>query len=202
MPNKELTNVRKRPRPDVRSQRSSTALAHALMQLIGESDGAFEDITVGDILQRAGVGRTTFYAHFRSKEDVLHSAYEGIFRFYRSILEQETRTAMRLFPVAEFVDHVSQSKPVMDALRRSGLAEDMKSHFVGYAASIIESRFSELQLSTIVRARLAARMLAAALIESIDWWVDHASVAAGEIDTAFHSMAKSLMTNGAALPRR
>ena len=202
MPNKALVNVRKSRRPDARSHRSTTALAHALLQLIRESDGSFEDIRVRDILQRAGVGRTTFYAHFRSKEDVLHSAYEGVFGFYKATLEQQGRASTRLFPVAEFVGHVSESRPVMDALRRSGLADDMKSQFVGYAASIIESRLTELQVSTVVRPRLAARMLAAALIESIDWWVDHESVAAAEIDTAFHFMARSLMTNGAALPRR
>ena len=202
MPNKALANVRKNHRPDARSRRSTTALAHALLQLIREGDAPFRDITVRDILARAGVGRTTFYAHFRSKEDVLHSAYEGIFGFYKLILDQDSFASTRLFPVAEFVEHVSQSKPVVDALRRSGLADDMKSQFVGYAASIIEDRLAGLQLSTVVRPRLAARMLAAALIESIDWWVDHDTIAAVEIDTAFHFMARSLMANGAALPRR
>ncbi|HYU54515.1 MAG TPA: TetR/AcrR family transcriptional regulator, partial [Gemmatimonadaceae bacterium] len=79
MPNKQRTNVRKSLSLDARTRRTTTALAYALIQLIQEGDGPFEDITVRQILQRAGVGRTTFYSHFRSKEDVLHSTYEGIF---------------------------------------------------------------------------------------------------------------------------
>jgi hypothetical protein len=35
-----------------------------------------------------------------------------------------------------------------------------------------------LNLSATVQPRLAARMLAAALIESMDWWFDHESIAA------------------------
>ena len=202
MPNKELVTVRKPLRVDVRSQRSTHALAHALIQLIQESDGRFEDITVREILERAGVGRTTFYSHFRSKEDVLHSAYEGTFGLFKSLLELESNGKLRLFPVREFVEHVSNVRPLMVALRKSELAEDMRSQFIGYAADIIECRMRALNLTTLVERRLAARMLAAALIESIDWWFDHGAIAAGEIDLAFHQMARTLIANGTPLPRR
>ncbi len=194
MPNKERLIVREPPRVDARAQRSTHALAHALIQLIQESDGRFEDITVRQILERARVGRTTFYSHFRSKEDVLHSMYEGMFGLYASIIARERRFTARLFPVREFVDHVAQSKRLMAGLRKAGLADDMKSHFVGYAANIIESRMADLRLeSAAVQSALASRMLAAALVESIDWWVDHEAVAADEIDTAFHLLARSLI---------
>ncbi|MGI8402321.1 MAG: hypothetical protein ACR2NS_12065 [Gemmatimonadaceae bacterium] len=51
----------------------------------------------------------------------------------------------------------------------------MRSQFIGYAADIIECRIKDLQLSTPVQPRFAARMLAATLIESMNWWLDHAS---------------------------
>jgi hypothetical protein len=38
-------------------------------------------------------------------------------------------------------------------------------------------------------------MLAAALIESLDWWFDHESIAAAEIDTAFHLLARTVIAN-------
>ena len=185
MPNKQRTNVRKSVDGDARRRRTTTALAHALIQLIQESDG-FEDITVRQILQRAGVGRTTFYSHFRSKEDVLHSTYEGIFGVHREQLRQDTSAKPRLFPVREFLEHLAGARPVMFAFRRAGLADDMRSQFIGYAADIIECRIRDLNLPTTVQPRLAARMLAAALIESMEWWFDHESIAAAEIDTAFH----------------
>jgi AcrR family transcriptional regulator len=192
MPNKQRSNVRKSAGVDARTRQTTTALAHALIQLIQES-GRFEDITVRQILQRSGVGRTTFYAHFRSKEDVLHSTYEGIFGGHKDQLRQDTSANPRLFPVSEFLEHLAGAKPVMVAFRKAGLADDMRSQFIGYSADIIECRIKDLKLSTTVQPRLAARMLAAALVESIDWWFDHESISAAEIDTAFHLLARTVI---------
>jgi AcrR family transcriptional regulator len=195
MPNKERASVRKPADVDARTRRTRAALAYALIQLIQESDGGFKDITVRQILQRAGVGRTAFYSHFRSKEDVLHSTYEGIFGGHKEQLRQDTSAKPRLFPVSEFLEHLAGAKPVMVAFRKAGLADDMRTQFIGYAADIIECRIRDLNLSTTVQPRLAARMLAAALIESMDWWFDHESISAGEIDTAFHLLARTVIAN-------
>ena len=191
MPNNQRTNVRKSLSLDVRRRRTTRALALALIQLIQES-GRFEEITVRQILQRAGVGRTTFYSHFRSKEDVLHSTYEGMFGAHKEQLQRDTAAKPRLFPVSEFLEHLAGARPVIFAFRKAGLADDLRSQFTGYAADIIECRIRDLKLSTTVQPRLAARMLAAALIESMDWWIDHESIAAAEIDTAFHLLARSV----------
>jgi hypothetical protein len=40
-------------------------------------------------------------------------------------------------------------------------------------------------------------MLAAALIESVDWWFDHESITPAEIDSAFYLMAGTMIRNGA-----
>jgi AcrR family transcriptional regulator len=192
MPNNQRTNVRQSAVVDVRTRRSTIAVAHALIQLIQET-GRFEDITVRQILQRAGVGRTTFYTHFRSKEDVLHSTYEGIFGGHKEQLQEDTSGKPRLFPVSEFLEHLAGARPVMVAFRKAGLADDMRSQFVGYSADIIECRIRDLKLCTTVQPRLAARMLAAALIESLDWWFDHESISAAEIDTAFHLLARTVI---------
>lgn len=44
----------------------------AFIQLSGEKDP--DKITISEIVKRAGVSRTAFYAHYRTKEDVLKSA--------------------------------------------------------------------------------------------------------------------------------
>ena len=194
MSNKQRTSVRKPAGLDARTRRTTIAVAYALIQLIQES-GRFEEITVRQILQRAGVGRTTFYSHFRSKEDVLHSTYEGVFGVHKAQLQQDTSAKPRLFPVIEFLEHLAGARPVIFAFRKAGLAEDMRSQFIGYAADIIECRIRDLNLSTTVQPRLAARMLAAALIESVDWWFDHESIPAVEIDTAFHLLARTVIAN-------
>jgi len=56
-------------RRDRRVARTRRLLSEALRQLIRECD--YDAITVQDILDRADVGRSTFYAHFRNKDHLL-----------------------------------------------------------------------------------------------------------------------------------
>lgn len=63
-------------------RRSRDLLFQALIGLILEK--GYDHITVQDIIDRADVGRSTFYSHYRSKDELLLSATEGL----RSVLDQ------------------------------------------------------------------------------------------------------------------
>lgn len=54
---------------DRRVERSRELLLDALVSLLMER--GYERLTIQNLLDRAGVGRATFYAHFQSKEDLL-----------------------------------------------------------------------------------------------------------------------------------
>src|SRR5213083_1335957 len=56
-------------RPDRRVARSRRALKEGLTDLILER--GYEAVTVQDVIDRADVGRSTFYAHFIDKDDLL-----------------------------------------------------------------------------------------------------------------------------------
>ena len=58
-----------RPRPDRRVGKTRKALKEALTDLILEK--GYEEVTVQDVIDRADVGRSTFYAHFVDKDDLL-----------------------------------------------------------------------------------------------------------------------------------
>jgi len=62
---------RAKAKPDRRVRRTQSLLHQALVSLLGEQP--YESITVRDILERAGVGRSTFYMHFRDKDELLTS---------------------------------------------------------------------------------------------------------------------------------
>ena len=61
---------------DRRSRRSRRLIVEALLALMREK--RYDRITVQEIIDRADVGRTTFYAQFRNKEDVLESEIERV----------------------------------------------------------------------------------------------------------------------------
>lgn len=59
------------------SQRSRVALEKAFMALLREKN--YTDITIHQIIERAELGRSTFYRHFQSKADVLVGFHEQLF---------------------------------------------------------------------------------------------------------------------------
>ena len=65
---------------DRRIQKTQNLLREALVSLIHEK--RYDAITVTDILERANVGRSTFYTHFHDKDELLVS---GIHNMLRSV---------------------------------------------------------------------------------------------------------------------
>ena len=57
---------------DRRSNRTRRQLKEALLSLILEK--GYDAVTIEDITQRADLGRTTFYLHYKDKEDLLLSS--------------------------------------------------------------------------------------------------------------------------------
>jgi AcrR family transcriptional regulator len=73
---------RKIPVSDRRVQKTRQLLHRALATLIREKP--YESISVRDILDRANVGRSTFYTHFRDKDELLVSAIHDLLASVRS----------------------------------------------------------------------------------------------------------------------
>ena len=69
---------------DRRAARSREMLHQALLSLIIEK--GYEQITVEGICERANVGRSTFYAHFTSKDDLKR---RGLEHLRRELIEQQ-----------------------------------------------------------------------------------------------------------------
>ncbi len=64
--------------PDRRIARTRAMLQHALTSLILKK--GYEAITIKDICEAANVGRSTFYAHYTSKDDLKRSGIENVRR--------------------------------------------------------------------------------------------------------------------------
>ena len=62
---------------DRRQAKTRKAVFQAFAELLEEK--GYPDITVQDIIDRADIGRSTFYSHFEAKEDLLNVLCESIF---------------------------------------------------------------------------------------------------------------------------
>jgi len=110
---------------DRRVQRTQQLLRTALVSLIEER--GFETLTVQDIIDRANVGRATFYAHFDNKEDLLVSGFDGLRAALKELQRQaHMRTASsdeRLFAFShEMFAHIAEYRKVFRTMvgKRSG----------------------------------------------------------------------------------
>src|SRR6266699_2193230 len=61
---------------DRRISRTRMMLQHALNSLIQKKD--YEAITIKDICDAANVGRSTFYAHYTSKDDLKRKGFDKL----------------------------------------------------------------------------------------------------------------------------
>lgn len=110
---------------DRRVQRTQHLLRAALLSLIEEK--GFEKVTVQDIIDRANVGRATFYAHFDNKEDLLVSGLDGLRAALKQLQRQEhlrkASSDERLFAFShEMFAHIAEYRNVFRAMvgKRSG----------------------------------------------------------------------------------
>lgn len=189
MMNGQPRRVRKKGE-DRRVVRTRQALGSALVELMLAR--RFDDITVQQVLDRARVGRATFYAHFRNKDDLLLSDAERFFEFLERRFLAGAGGSRRVAPVAELFSHVADVHPFQRALEQSGLREPVYDLLTGHLAGMIERRMAELcpgAGTPTLPPAATARVFAAALMEMMRWWLNRgAQPSAREMDAQFHDI--------------
>jgi AcrR family transcriptional regulator len=188
--NDRLHLVELKKRSDARVRRTRDALGDALVALMQEKP--FDTITVQDVLDRAKVGRSTFYSHYSDKEDLLMSDAEEFFESVAMLLSVRGDTSERVFPVKEFLNHIIEAKQFVDALVSSGKFNDNMELARGLFARGIERRLAELPkgqgISPNERPAIAFAH-AGALLALLQWWVDRGmKQSPAEMDELFHRL--------------
>lgn len=183
-------------RIDRRVERTRQLLKSALLALIREK--GFEALSVQDIIDRANVGRATFYAHFDNKEDLLVSGLEE----FRTFIRDHERRALQaagghdgrtLLFSREVFAHASEHLDVFRAM-------------IGKRSGAIVQRVFQRILVELVRDDLRATMpravprgpaadpivhyIAGAFWGLLSWWVDaKVRMSVDEIDALFRRLA-------------
>jgi AcrR family transcriptional regulator len=178
------------PRIDRRIRRTRDRLGDALIALILEKP--FDAITVQEVLDRAGVGRSTFYAHFRDKDDLFLSDADEFLAHMAGLLARRGESSERVFPVRELFAHVGGNRPLYLALASSGKMRDFEELARGHFARAIDARLATLSRSramTPTERGATAHALAGALLSLMLWWMDRGMPGSpGEMDAVFHRL--------------
>lgn len=176
--------------PDARIRRTHQRLGMALVQLI--RDKPMDEITVQEVLDRAGVGRSTFYLHFRDKDDLLFSQFEKFLEMFSTMLSARKDTSHRVVPITEMFEHIGEQKKFYRSLGDAGRLNDFYDLAQGYFTRGIEGRLKEFKEPAKIPAReLRTRSvaLAGSLLSLLRWWMDRgAKESPRELDETFHRM--------------
>ncbi len=186
---------------DRRIARTRATLQHALNSLILKK--GYEAITITDICDAANVGRSTFYAHYTSKDDLKRSGLEPL----RRLLVDRQREA--LATSGEIRDRsFAFSLPMFEHAR------DHRDHYralVGGRGGTVSLGTIRQILSDLVRDELAAAVhkkseniiprelvvqyVVGAYMAVLTWWLDGgAKLPPQRIDAMFRRLATEVIT--------
>jgi AcrR family transcriptional regulator len=162
----------KQQKADRRSQRTYRLVSSAFAELLVEKP--YEEILVQDILDRADIGRTTFYAHYFDKEDVLNSIIElELELLTRQIAHAAAR--QRVMPSLELFEHAYHSEnQQFRALMRSRAGEFLWEALQAALCRAIEPALSTLcaeKRSPPIPLPVVSQYLAGAFLTLLKWWL-------------------------------
>lgn len=177
-------------KPDRRIRRTCERLGSALVALIQEKP--IDQVTVQEVLDRASVGRSTFYLHFRDKDDLLLSQFEVFLENMSTALSLRKEHSHRVLPVAELFAHIGSQNKLYRTLADAGRLNEFFDLAQGYFARAIEQRLAESRRrSNLPQPELAARAsaLAGSVLSLLRWWLDRGAKESPEaMDDLFHRM--------------
>jgi AcrR family transcriptional regulator len=157
--NPEMSEVR-----DARVLRSRLAIRKALLSLIKER--RYDQVTIRDISDKAGIGYATFFRHYASKEALLSEI----------ATEQIARLSMAVLPLVEGANpgnaalqlcrYVDEQRAQWEALLSGGAVNVLREEFVRLA-----QKHAQVRISDLWPIKLGATLGVSATTEILGWWM-------------------------------
>lgn len=182
---------------DRRSLRTRQMLMAAMIELMRLK--RYDSITVQEIADRANVGRSTFYAHFTDKDDLL---VDGVHRMLAALTADAPATGAdaRLLPSLALLRHIGAQPDLYQVLARGrGLNLFMNALQDELATMLAERLAGRLaaDATPAVPPPLLAAMVAGMLTTAIHTWVAGGfTTSAEEIDRMFRAVATAAIRGG------
>lgn len=167
------------PRLNRRVTRTRRHLREALMQLILEK--GYDTVTIEDITERAELGRTTFYLHYRDKEELLLENIEATAQeLYRQIDPEKGRQGPSspqegLHAIERVFTHAAANSLLYRIILKGGAASKVRHtilNFLSEAALPIFERNLPNSGVFSVPLQAVSNYFAASLLGFLTWWLE------------------------------
>lgn len=152
---------------DRRQKKTREAIFGALTDLLSQK--RFDSITVSEIIERADVGRATFYAHFETKDSLLKALCEELFCHIFDAEEHEKRGDHRHIFSCE-----APSSVILHLFRHLQRNDNHILELLACESNALFLRYFKENLTELIRRKPS--ILGAKRKEAIpdDFWLNHA----------------------------
>lgn len=177
-------------RPDRRVSKTRRALKEALTDLILET--SYEGVTVQDVIDRADVGRSTFYAHFLDKDDLLMAILADL-----DVPAPNRETWKPDDPAfgwtLELFRHFGSGKRLFKAVASSQSGALARRETTQRLEDLARAELSRLKAGRKLdsfRVETVVRFLVGTFIGFMDWWMreENEHLPPEQVDHAFRSL--------------
>ncbi len=181
---------------DRRILRTRATLQHALNALILKK--GYDAITIQDICDAANVGRSTFYAHYTSKDDLKRKGFEKL----RTLLVDRQREALTMaagnrdrslgFSLAMFEharDHVDHYRALVGGRGGSVSLDSIRQILSDLVRSELAATTGKKSADAVPR-EFVVQYVVGAYMAVLTWWLDGgAKLPPQRIDAMFRRLA-------------
>ena len=191
-----------------RVDRTRKALREALFELIREK--SYDQITVEEITERANLGRTTFYLHYRDKEDLLLEDFIDLIDQLvskavddRPLLRLKTMGGNPSTPANPFSNlnlfrpnliifqNVAKNADLLHIILHNGGAVQIATRLRETVLKAVQQialasqAWSEIEIRFEIPVEVIANFYAGSLLGLISWWLDNDMPFTPELMTLF-----------------
>ena len=165
---------------DRRQRKTREAIFSAFTELLSEK--GFNQITVSDIIERADIGRATFYAHFETKDFLLKELCEELFCHIFDSSEDSDCEHRHIFncnaPDSVFkhlFEHLYKNdNQILDLLSSENNALFLR-YFKQNLLQLVESQLDTFNIkkASTLPDGFYINHIAATFVETARWWVEN-----------------------------
>lgn len=158
---------------DRRQQKTREAIFKAFSRLLEKK--RYSHITVQDIIDEANIGRSTFYAHFETKDDLLNAICRQIFgHIFSDVLNAEEHhdfsheNSTLSDKLTHLLCHLKEQKQDIISVL-SGESGDL---FLRYFKTYLEQLFTEYEAASFaaIPRDFVMNHYASSFAEAVKWW--------------------------------
>ena len=176
-------------------RRTKASLHGALIGLAREKP--YPAIAVKEILNRANVGRSTFYTHFRDKDDLLESGIHEVLQSTHSRSRSQSAVERLLSFSLPLLTHIDEHRHAAGPqMKREGrlvmharLGESLRELVADDLAGVVSKSPQQTEID------LVAQHVASTFVLVLNWWIESApTLTPTDIAARFRELIEPTMT--------